>query len=246
MSSAALLETGGLSKDFGGIHAVRNLDLSVKEGEIVGLIGPNGSGKSTLVNLIAGTYQPSAGRVEFCGHDVTGLRPPEMALRGAARTFQSSRPFLNLSVRDNIVAAALLRHRSVVEARRKADQVLGVTGLTGEAEILATSLPVERRKRLDLARALATEPKLLMLDEVMAGLNPKEMEEGIQLVREINASGVTVIFIEHVMKAVMALCHRVAVLNQGELLAEGVPQDVMNRDEVIRAYLGEGYRRARD
>ncbi|MGE5553073.1 MAG: ABC transporter ATP-binding protein [Betaproteobacteria bacterium] len=246
MSAAVLLETTGLSKDFGGIHAVRDLTLEVREGEIVGLIGPNGSGKSTLVNLIAGVYQPTSGRIRFRGQEVTGLRPPEMALRGAARTFQSSRPFLNLSVRDNVVAAALLRHRSVTDAQRKAAEVMALTGLTGEADLLATSLPVERRKRLDLARALATEPKLLMLDEVMAGLNPREMEEGIQLVREINAAGVTVIFIEHVMKAVVALCHRVIVLNQGELLAEGAPQDVMNRDEVIRAYLGEGYRHARN
>lgn len=246
MSGAPLLEITSLSKDFGGIHAVHNLTLEVREGEIVGLIGPNGSGKSTLVNLIAGVYQPTAGRVRFLKEDVTGLHPPEMALRGAARTFQSSRPFLNLSVRDNVVAAALLRHHSVSVAREKAEEVMALTGLTGEAEVLAASLPVERRKRLDLARALATEPKLLMLDEVMAGLNPREMEEGIRLVREINDGGVTVIFIEHVMKAVVALCHRVIVLNQGELLAEGAPQDVMKQDEVIRAYLGEGYRHARD
>ncbi len=244
--SGVLLETRGLNKDFGGIHAVHNLALSVEEGEIVGLIGPNGSGKSTLVNLIAGVYQPSAGQIQFRGEEVTGFRPSEMALRGAARTFQSSRPFLNLSVRDNIVVAALLRHRSVAVAQEKAEEVMVLTGLTVDANLLATLLPVERRKRLDLARALATEPKLLMLDEVMAGLTPREMEEGIQLVREINSKGVTIIFIEHVMKAVVALCHRLVVLNQGELLAEGAPRQVMTRDEVIRAYLGEGYRHARN
>lgn len=246
MSAAALLEITSLRKEFGGIHAISDLTVTVQEGEIVGLIGPNGSGKSTLVNLIAGVYQPTAGQVRLRGEEVTGLRPPEMAMRGVARTFQSSRPFLNLSVRDNVVAAALLRRRSVVAAQRKAAEVIELTGLTGEADFLATSLPVERRKRLDLARALATEPRLLMLDEVMAGLNPREMEEGVRLVREINAAGITVVFIEHVMKAVIALCPRVIVLNQGELLAEGAAQEVMNRDEVIRAYLGEGYRHARD
>ncbi len=239
-----LLKVTNLKKSFGGVHALKDVSLELERGEILGLIGPNGSGKSTFVNAIAGLYKPDGGSVLLEGVDVTAQAPPAMARHGVARTFQSSRPFLNLSVLENVTIAALLHTSHAAEAEAVAMECIGMTGLKSSMHLKSASLPVEKRKRLDLCRALALKPKLIMLDECLAGLNPHEMEEGLELVRAINRSGISVIFIEHVMKAVVALCHRIVVLNQGELLAEGAPEAVMTNEKVITAYLGEGYKRA--
>lgn len=197
-----LLQVKGLYKSFGGIQAVKNVSLKVQEGEIVGLIGPNGSGKSTFVNLVDGLYHPDAGQVLLKGDEVTGLDPATMATKGVARTFQASRPFLNLTVLENVTVAALLHEAHPANAEKMAIEVLKFTGLDKFKNTPSKSLPVELRKRLDISRALAINPCLIMLDEAMAGLNPKEMEEGIELVRRISQQGITVIFIEHVIKAV--------------------------------------------
>lgn len=239
-----MLKVTDLRKSFGGVHALKDVSLGLERGEILGLIGPNGSGKSTLVNAIAGLYRPDGGRVLLEGVDVTAQAPAAMARYGVARTFQSSRPFLNLSVLENVTIAALLHTSRTAEAEAVALECIAMTGLNSSMYLKSSSLPVEKRKRLDLCRALALKPKLIMLDECLAGLNPHEMGEGLELVREINRSGISIIFIEHVMKAVVALCHRVVVLNQGELLAEGAPEAVMANEKVITAYLGEGYKRA--
>ncbi|MGI9862570.1 ABC transporter ATP-binding protein [Moorella naiadis] len=235
-----LLQVKGLYKSFGGIKAINNVSLKVQEGEIVGLIGPNGSGKSTFVNLVCGLYHPDAGQVLLKGNEVTGLDAATIASKGVARTFQASRPFLNLTVMENVIIAALL-HEPLSKAEKKAEEIIKFTGLEKYRDIKCASLPIEIRKRLDISRALAINPCLIMLDEAMAGLNPKEMEEGIKLVQRINQEGITVIFIEHVIKAVMALSHRIIVLNQGELLIEGDPQTVINDEKVIKAYLGDGF-----
>ena len=239
---SALLEIKNLKKSFGGIQALKDISFNVEEGEILGLIGPNGSGKSTFVNSVCGMYRPDNGHVSLRGKDVTGLEPALVAREGIGRTFQSSRPFLNLTVLDNVIVAALLGENRVAAAMGKAQEAIKLTGLEQYINTKSCNLPVEKRKRLDLCRALALKPSILMLDEVMAGLNPKEMEEGLDLVRLINRSGVTVIFIEHVMKAVVSLCHRVVVFNQGEMLAEGEPHAVMQDERVVKAYLGGSYK----
>ncbi|HEY3364962.1 MAG TPA: ABC transporter ATP-binding protein [Symbiobacteriaceae bacterium] len=242
---SAILDIKGLNKSFGGIHAVKDLTMQVNEGEILGLIGPNGSGKSTTVNLISGTYSADSGQILLAGKDITRISAPDRALMGVGRTFQASRPFLDMSVLENIMIGALLHDSSMAKARKSAEEVAEFTGLTRVRDSRSGSLPVETRRRLDLARALALKPKVLMLDESMAGLNPSEMEAGVELVKKIHATGITVVFIEHVMKAVVSLCTRVVVLNQGELLAEGAPRDVLRNEKVVAAYLGgEGHKYA--
>jgi branched-chain amino acid transport system ATP-binding protein len=239
-----LLEVTNLKKSFGGVHALRDVSFELREGEILGLIGPNGSGKSTFVNTITGVYKPDGGQVKLAGADVTGLEPPLMARHGVARTFQSSRPFLNLTVLENVVIAALLHEPNPRAAENLAVDCIALAGLTDATHVKSASLPVEKRRRLDLCRTLALRPRIIMLDECLAGLNPREMEEGLDLVRALNKRGISIVFIEHVMKAVCALCHRIVVLNQGELLVEGVPEAVMKDERVITAYLGEGYKHA--
>ena len=241
---SVVLELKNLHKRFGGIHAVTDFSMQVKEGEILGLIGPNGSGKSTTVNLVAGTYTPTSGQVLVEGKDISNLSAPDRAKLGIARTFQASRPFLDMSVLENVMIGSLLHDSLMSRAHKAAEEIVDFTGLTRVKNFRAGSLPVETRRRLDLARALALKPKLLMLDESMAGLNPSEMEAGVELVKKIHATGVTVIFIEHVMKAVVSLCTRAIVLNQGELLAEGAPKDVLRDPKVVTAYLGEGHNHA--
>lgn len=239
-----MLKVTKLKKSFGGVHALKDVSLQLERGEILGLIGPNGSGKSTLVNVIAGLYPPDGGSVLLEGVDVTAQVPAAMAHHGVARTFQSSRPFLNLSVLENVIIAALLHTNHPAEAEKVALECIEMTGLNSAVHLKSASLPVEKRKRLDLCRALALKPKLIMLDECLAGLNPHEMEEGLKLVRLLNKNGISIVFIEHVMKAVCSVCHRIVVLNQGELLAEGTPEAVMNDDKVIAAYLGGSFKRA--
>ncbi|HBE76992.1 MAG TPA: ABC transporter ATP-binding protein [Firmicutes bacterium] len=243
----SILETRSLNKSFGGVHALADLDIKIYQGEILGLIGPNGSGKSTFVNVISGFHKPDNGEISLLTDtgmkNIGGKIPADVASYGIARTFQSSKPFLNMTVLENVTIAAMLRESTVPRSKAKAAEMIEFAGLGSFKNTLAKSLPIEQRKRLDLCRGLAIDPKLLLLDEVMAGLNPREMESGMELISKINQRGIAILFIEHIVKAVVALCSRVIVLNQGSLLAEGTPKEVMNDDHVIEAYLGEGFQK---
>jgi len=236
-----LLEIRNATKSFGGLVALHQVDLVLEQGEILGLIGPNGAGKTTLFNLVAGVYRPDKGQILFRGEDITYLQPHQICQLGVARTFQLVKPFANLTVLDNVMVGAFNRTSSRVEARRRAQEVLTFVGLGGREEQLAKSLTTPDRKRLELARALATEPQLLLLDEVMAGLTPTESAAVVELIRKVRDSGITVFVIEHVMRAIMTLSDRIAVLHHGELIAEGTPQEVSQNERVIEAYLGEAY-----
>lgn len=233
-----VLQVNNISISFGGIRAVQNVTFSVHKGEVLGLIGPNGAGKSTCVNLISGVNRLDQGEIIFDGKVLT-LKDtvPDRAKMGMGRTFQTPKPFGNYSVYDNIFCVALTRY-SFKEAARKTQDILKITRLEHYSEYCSLKLPIEKRKWLDLARVLALEPKFIMMDEVMAGLNPHEMEESLALVRNINKEGVSVLFIEHVMKAVVNVCSRIIVLNEGQFLCEGEPKEVLERKEVIMAYLG--------
>lgn len=240
-----LLEIVNLDKSFGGVHAINNLSFDVYEGEILGLIGPNGSGKSTCVNLITGVYVQDSGDIIYQGtHHLKNQSIPDRAIMGLGRTFQSPKPFTNLSVFDSVYTICMLYNKTMKEAARRAEEILEMLGFTSVADLPCSKLPIEKRKWLDMARVLAINPKLLMLDECLAGLTPSEMEESLALVRKINQMGITVLFIEHVMAAVTKLCTRVVVLSEGSLLCEGEPNVVMTKDCVIKAYLGEGYEHA--
>lgn len=241
--SIPLLKIQRLSKSFGGLQAIKNLDITIRRGEIVGLIGPNGAGKTTLFNLITGFYRPDDGTIIFKDEEVTGLRPPnKICKKGIGRTFQIVKPFGGLTVMDNVVAGAVGKSPSIHEARRKSLEIIDFVGLGKFLNFKATSLTLGGRKRLEFARALATDPDLLLLDEVMAGLNPKEIDETIELIRNVSRRGVTLFVIEHVMKAIMSLSDHIVVIHHGEKIFEGKPQEVSKDEEVIKAYLGKGYK----
>jgi len=237
----SVLAVEGVSKSFGGLRAVSGVSFSLAEGELLGLIGPNGAGKTTLFHVLSGFLRPDDGRVRYAGEDLTGLRPHDICLRGMVRTFQVTRPFSRLSVTENVLVGALERVAHRREALAIAEEVLALTGLAEKAGHMGHSLTLPDRKRLELARALATRPRVLLLDEVMAGLNPAETTRLIELIRAIHGRGITILLIEHVMKAVMSLSQRILVLNYGELIAEGSPEAIVQNPKVVEAYLGEGY-----
>jgi len=235
----ALLDVRGLTRHFGGVSAVSDLSFSVSEGEILGLIGPNGAGKTTVFNLVSGALRPHAGAILLDGRSVVGMRPHAVARRGIARTFQIVKPFPGLSVRENVTLAAFLRHPSRRDAEDAAAGVLERVGLAGLATEIASRLTLMDQKRLEMAKALATAPRLLLLDEPMGGLNATEVDAASLLVERIRASGVTVVLVEHVMKAIMRISDRVVVINQGEKIAEGPPAQVVTEPAVLAAYFGK-------
>ena len=235
-----LLEVRGLSKRFGGLQAVQDVSFHVGEAEVVGMIGPNGAGKTTVFNLISGVLRPDAGQVLLQGEDITGRAAHVVCRKGIGRTFQLTRPFARLSVRQTVTIGALHRAGSVAAAARRAEQVLRDVGLADKADALGSELTVPDRKRLELARALATGPRLLLLDEVVAGLTPAEVREMVGLIARIaQRDGIAVLIVEHVLQAVTALCRRVIVLYEGRKLAEGSPQELARDRRVVEAYLGE-------
>ena len=237
----ALLEVDKLTKRFGGLVANDGISLSVNEGEIIGLIGPNGAGKTTLFNCIAGLYKPDSGAVRLQGKDITGFAPERACQEGIARTFQIVRVFKGMTVLDNVMAGAYLRPGSNAWVRRRALEVLEFTGLLPKGDMFATSLTIADKKRLELARALATQPKLLMLDEAMAGLNQSECQEAVEIIRTINREGVSILMVEHVMEIIMPISQRLVVLDYGKKIDEDVPEKIAKNPEVIKAYLGEKY-----
>jgi len=235
-----LLRAHGLAKSFRGLRAVAGASFDVAEGEIAALIGPNGAGKTTVFNLIAGVYGPDAGTIHFAGRPIHGLRPDQICAAGIGRTFQLVKPFPALSVLDNVVVGALRVERTVAGARAAALAVLGRLGLEARAAHPAATLTLSDRRRLEVARALATRPRLLLLDEVMAGLRPTECDQLVEVFRGLHRSeGLTILLIEHVMRAVMALAQRIAVLDRGEVIATGTPGEVVNDPAVLSCYLGE-------
>lgn len=235
-----MLEVRNLSKSFGGLKAVDQASLDVRQGEIVALIGPNGAGKTTLFAAIAGFHRPDTGTVSFEGKAITGLAPHRICAAGMVRTFQITQPFSGISVRENIMVGAYFRTAERRHAMRESESVARMVGMADQLDQRGADLTVAGRKRLELARALATKPRLLLLDEVMAGLNPTEIVEIVGVIKDIRASGVTVLLIEHVMQAVTSLAERVYVLNQGRMIAEGTPAAIADDTQVIEAYLGHG------
>ena len=239
---SVLLEVTGLSKRFGGLQAVQDVSFQVEEGEIVGIIGPNGAGKTTVFNLLSGVYRPDSGHVRFRGEEITGLPPHEICRRGIGRTFQLTRPFARLTVRQTVTIGALNWASSVAEAARWADRVLEEVGLAPKRDALGGELTVADRKRLEFARALATRPRLLLLDEVVAGLTPAEVREMVALIQRIaQREKLSVLIVEHVLHAVMTLSRRVIVLYEGRKIAEGTPEALARDRRVVEAYLGEEY-----
>jgi branched-chain amino acid transport system ATP-binding protein len=235
----SLLEVKKVSRFFGGITAVKDVTFDVTKGEIVGLIGPNGAGKTTLFNVVNGFYAPSRGEVFFKGERISGLKPHQICQRGLARTFQVVKPLQRMSVLDNVVASAFLRAKDRKEADTIAAEVLNFTALYDDRNVISKGLPLGKRKRLEIARALATQPELLLLDESFAGLNPSELDESIQIIRNIKKKGITIMIIEHHMKVIMSISDRIVVLNYGEKIAEGSPLDIGKNPLVVEAYLGD-------
>jgi branched-chain amino acid transport system ATP-binding protein len=236
-----LLQSHELSISFGGLTAVDRLSLTVEKGMILGIIGPNGSGKTTFFNLVTGAYAPDSGKVIFDGKNITGLRPHRITQLGIGRTFQIPAPFSKMTVLQNVMVGTFIHASTMKAAKGKAWEILEMVRLDEKANQQVVNVTLEDRKRLELARALATEPTLLLLDEAMAGLTTVEVKAAIELIKSLHTRGLTIIVVEHVMEVILSLCHRVVVLNYGRKIAEGTPDQIVNNQEVIRAYLGEHY-----
>ncbi len=246
MTKNIILEARGLTKDFRGLRANNNVDFKLHEGEILGLIGPNGAGKTTLVNMISGAIPPTSGDILFKGKSIRGLKPYQIGRLGIARTYQIVKPFPGMTVLENVSVGAMFgrrgKERNAKEALNVAKEVVEFVGLSKLSNQRADELNVASRKRLEVAKALAMGPEVVLFDEVMAGLNPKEIEEAVELIRKVRDAGVSILVIEHVMKAIKAICDRVFVLHHGEKIAEGKTEEVLNNEEVIKAYLGKRYK----
>jgi branched-chain amino acid transport system ATP-binding protein len=238
---AEALVVRNLSKRFGGLRAVQDVSFSVGENETVALIGPNGAGKTTSFNLITGFHRPDAGSVVAFGREIVGLRPHEICAHGLARTFQVARPFGRMTVLDNVMTGAFLREKNADTAREKAREAIEFVGLSAREQTAARALTTIDQRRLEMARALATRPRLLLLDEVMAGLNPSEIDQAVALVGKLSKRGLTIVIVEHVMRAIMSVARHIVVLDHGQKIAEGDPKEVVANEDVIRAYLGSSY-----
>lgn len=245
-----ILKGENVSKHFGGLAALSDVSFQIGKGEIIGLIGPNGSGKTTLINVITGIYQATKGKIHYREKDITHTKPYHIGRMGIARTFQVVKPFSGMTIKENVLIGALFgksgMKRTTQEALKKVEEVLELVGLIKKRDLSVDGTTIPDRKRLELAKALAMEPDLLFLDEVMAGLRPKEMEEVMALIKVLNKNGITILLIEHVMKAIMGVSDRVIVLHEGRLIAEGTPGEISNNDKVIGAYLGSRYAKMKE
>src|ERR1700687_5817013 len=238
---AEALVVKGLSKRFGGLRVVQDVSFSVQENETVALIGPNGAGKTTSFHLITGFHRPDSGSVQAFGKDIVGLKPHDICALGLARTFQVAKPFGAMTVLANVMTGAFLRDKNTVVARDKAREAIEFVGLSARQNTAARDLTTIDQRRLELARALATQPRLLLLDEVMAGLNPAEVDQAVALIDKLASRGLTIVIVEHLMRAIMAVAKHIVVLDHGQKIAEGGPNEIVKNPEVIRAYLGSGY-----
>jgi branched-chain amino acid transport system ATP-binding protein len=240
---AEALVVRNLCKRFGGLRAVQDVEFTVRENETLALIGPNGAGKTTAFNLIMGFHRPDSGSVSAFGREMVGLRPHDVCGHGLARTFQVAKPFGGMTVLDNVMTGAFLRDRSPEAARAKAREAIDFVGLSARENTAARDLTTIDQRRLEMARALATQPRLLLLDEVMAGLNPAEVDQAVALVGKLSSRGLTIVIVEHLMRAIMAVAKHIVVLDHGQKIAEGSPKEIVENPEVVRAYLGSGYAR---